>query len=193
MKKCVREGHLSAYNSSIQTVFIQNNLKMFDGQSLRCSDDDKERYETYIHHWIEPHIPWQYVLILVNAKKTCSVSQEELHKHRLFHFLLWHSWPLVKRISSVTTSSSHCRKKKSYECTEAEPSSVGGTVFPSASGSVPRGSASLMGNPSVLQAPETLPDQSCSAEETSETPPRALTEMWLWGLYNSTQNKKNTC
>lgn len=50
MKKCVREGHLSAYNSSIQTVFIQNNLKMFDGQSLRCSDDDKERYETYIHH-----------------------------------------------------------------------------------------------------------------------------------------------
>lgn len=103
---------LLAYNSSIQTVFIQNKSKMVDGQSLRCSYDDKKRYVTYIHHWIEPYIPWQYVLILVNSEKTCSVSQEELNKHRLFHFLLWHSWPLVKRISSVTTSSSHCRKKK---------------------------------------------------------------------------------
>lgn len=50
MKKCVREEHLSAYNASIQTVFIQNNSKMVDGQSLRCSYDDEKRYETYIHH-----------------------------------------------------------------------------------------------------------------------------------------------
>lgn len=79
----------------------------------------------------------------------------------------WHLWPLVKRKCFPTTSSSHCKQKT--ECYRSWALIWWRNCLPICfSFCLLWLSDSLMGNQSVLQAPETLPDPSCSAKETSE-------------------------